>query len=150
LPALDSSELLKPLATGLAGGAVWELGAVDLAEQLLPGALALADADRHGFYMTSTELTVARLSAVLGRFDQAVEYFERARVKLERREQWVLRAIVDYDEVLVRLEHKRPGAANLLAAAEAQFERLGISRRCRRPRERTSPTPRGALVSAGR
>jgi DNA-binding CsgD family transcriptional regulator len=131
LPALDSSELLQPLATGLLGGAVWELGAADLAERLLPRALALADADRHGFYMTSTELTVARLSAVLGRFD-ALEYFGRARETLERREQWVLRAIVDYDEALARVTHRQPGAARLLAAARAQFERLGMHEWSRR------------------
>jgi DNA-binding NarL/FixJ family response regulator len=75
---------------------------------------------------------VARLSTLLGRFDQALEYFGRARVTLERREQWVLRAIVDYDEALVRLQHKRPGAANLLAAAKAQFERLGMREWSRR------------------
>jgi DNA-binding CsgD family transcriptional regulator len=132
LPALDSSELLEPLATGLAGGAVWELGAVDLAEQLLPRALALADADRHGFFMTSTELTVARLNALLGRSDEAVEYFERARVTLERREQWPMRAIVDHDEALARLAHRQPGAARLLADARSQFEELGMQEWSRR------------------
>jgi DNA-binding CsgD family transcriptional regulator len=132
LPALNSSELLEPLATGLAGAAVWELGAVDLAEQLLPRSVALADADRHGFYMTSTELTVARLNALLGRFDEAVEYFERARVTLERREQWPLRAIVDHDEALTRLAHRQPGAAGLLADARSQFEELGMQEWSRR------------------
>jgi DNA-binding CsgD family transcriptional regulator len=76
--------------------------------------------------MTCTELTVARLSAVLGRFDQAVAYFERARVTLERRDQRVLRAIVDYDEALVRLAHKQPGAIGLLALASARFKELGM------------------------
>jgi hypothetical protein len=76
--------------------------------------------------MTSTELTAARLSAVLGRFDQAVEYFERARATLEQRGQPVLRAIVDYDEALVRLAHRQPGAARLLVAASARFKELGM------------------------
>lgn len=84
------------------------------------------------FYMTSTELTAARLNAVLGRFGQAVEYFERARATLEQRGQPVLRAIVDYDEALVRLAHRQPGAATLLAAASARFEELGIRERSRR------------------
>jgi DNA-binding CsgD family transcriptional regulator/tetratricopeptide (TPR) repeat protein len=132
LRTLASAELFEPLAIGLAAGAVWQLRARDLAEQLLPRALALADADGHEFYMTSTELTVARLSAVLGRFDRAAEYFERARVTLERRDQRVLRAIVDYDEALARLEHRQPGAARLLAAARGRFEELGMCEWSRR------------------
>ena len=135
LPALEPAGPLEPAtsgAIGLAGAAVWELHARDLAARLLPRALALADADGREFYMTSTELTVARLSAVLGRFDQAVEYFERARATLEQRGQPVLRAIVDYDEALARLAHKQPGAARLLAAASARFKELGMREWSRR------------------
>jgi DNA-binding NarL/FixJ family response regulator len=69
---------------------------------------------------------------VLGRFDQAVEYFARARVTLERRDQRVLRAIVDYDEALARLAHHQPGAARLLAVASARFEELGMREWSRR------------------
>jgi DNA-binding CsgD family transcriptional regulator len=130
LPALESAQPFEYATTGaggLAGGAVWELRAADLAERLLPRALALGDADGVEFYMTSAELTVARLSAVVGRFDQAVEYFERARVTLERCDQRPMRAIVDFDEALARLEHKQPGAAELLLAAETRFEELGMS-----------------------
>jgi hypothetical protein len=104
---------------------VWELRAADLAARLLPRALALADADGYEFYMTSTELTVARLSTVLGRFDQAADYFERARATLEQRGQPVLRAIVDYDDALARLSHGQPGA-KLLADAGARFHELGM------------------------
>jgi DNA-binding CsgD family transcriptional regulator len=132
VPALESAELLEPLVIGLVGAAVWELRAKDLAERLLSRALALAEADGHEFYMTSTELTVARLSAVLGRFDQAIDYFERARVTLERRDQPVLRAIVDHDEARARIEHKRPDATSMLAAASARFEELGMHEWSRR------------------
>ena len=135
LPALEPAGLLEPAtggAVGLAGAAVWELRARDLAARLLPRALMLADADGYEFYMTSTELTVARLSAVLGRFDQAVEYFERARVTLEQRGQPVLRAIVDYDEALARLAHRQPGAARLLAIAGVRFKELGMREWSRR------------------
>jgi DNA-binding CsgD family transcriptional regulator len=117
---------------GLAGAAVWELRAVEFAERLLPHALALSDLNGRAGYMTSPELTVARLSAVLGCFDQAVEYFERAREKLERRDQWVLHAIVDYDEALARLAHKHSGAAKLLAVASARFNELGMHEWSRR------------------
>jgi DNA-binding CsgD family transcriptional regulator len=129
LPALESAEPFAPTnssAVGLAGAAVWELGADDLARQLLPRALALAEADGPDFYMTSTELTVARLSAVLDRFDDAVYYFERARKKLERHGQWVLRAIADYDEAVVRAAHRQPGGAKLLAVARLRFHELGM------------------------
>jgi DNA-binding CsgD family transcriptional regulator len=132
LPELESAELIDTQAHGLAGAAVWELRAADLAERLLPYALALSDAGGREGYMTSRELTVARLSAVLGRFDQAIEYFGRARVTLERRDQRVLRAIVDYDEALARLAHKQPGAAGLLAAASARFRQLGMGEWSRR------------------
>jgi DNA-binding CsgD family transcriptional regulator len=130
LPALESAAL--PSWIGLAGAAVWELRAKDLAERLLPPALALADADGHEFYMSSTELTVARLSAVLGRFDQAIEHFGHARVTLRRRDQPVLRAIVDHDEARARLEHKQPGATSMLAIASASFEELGMHEWSRR------------------
>jgi DNA-binding NarL/FixJ family response regulator len=132
LPALESAELIQPYATGLAGAAVWELGAADLARRLLPRVLVLADTDGHEFYMTSTELTAARMCALLGRFEQAIEYFARARVTVERRDQRVLRAIVDYDEALTRIAHRQPGAASLLAAAAARFEQLGMREWSRR------------------
>jgi DNA-binding CsgD family transcriptional regulator len=132
LPELESAEQTQSLTTGLAGAAVWELRAKDLAKRLLPRALALADADGHESFMTSTELTVGRLSAVLGHFDLAVEYFGRARETLERRDQRVLRPIVDYDEALARLEPKQPGAAALLATASARFEQLGMREWSRR------------------
>jgi DNA-binding CsgD family transcriptional regulator len=129
LPALTREHPLdSPYinAIGLAGAAVWELGAADLAERLLPNARTVADSDPREFYMTSSELTVARLSAVTGRVDEALDSFARARATLERREQPVLCAIVDYDEAVTRLEHQQPGAARLLDAARAQFQALGM------------------------
>jgi DNA-binding CsgD family transcriptional regulator len=132
LPELESAELIDTQAQGLAGAAVWELRAADFAERLLPYALALSDTGGREGYMASRELTVARLSAVLGDFDQAVDYFGRARVTLERRDQRVLRAIVDYDEALARLAHRQPGAPQLLAQAGARFEQLGMREWSRR------------------
>jgi DNA-binding CsgD family transcriptional regulator len=135
LPALTRDDPLdSPYvnAIGLAGAAVWELRDADLAERLLLSARTVADADPREFYMTSSELTVARLSAVTGRVDQALEYFERARVTHERRDQPVLRAIVDHDEALIRLEHRQPRATRLLDAARTQFEELGMREWSRR------------------
>jgi DNA-binding CsgD family transcriptional regulator len=135
LPSLAPRRSLESISStdlGLAGGAVWELRAADLAEQLLPNARTLADSRTGEFYMTCAELTVARLSAVTDRLDDATDYFERARVSLERRNQQVLRAIVDYDEALTRVEHHRPGGARLLDAAREQFEELGMREWSRR------------------
>jgi DNA-binding CsgD family transcriptional regulator len=135
LPALTRDRPLDSTYTnaiGPAGDAVWGLRAADLAERLLPNARTVADCDPRDFYMTSSELTVARLSAVTGRVDQALDYFERARVTLERRDQQVLLAIVDYDEAVTRLEHHQPGGTRLLDAARARFEELGMREWSRR------------------
>jgi DNA-binding NarL/FixJ family response regulator len=61
-----------------------------------------------------------------------MDYFERARVTLDRRGQAVLRAIVDHDEAVVRVEHHRPGATRLLDAAGTQFSDLGMHEWSRR------------------
>jgi DNA-binding NarL/FixJ family response regulator len=119
-------------AVGLAGAAVWELGSVELAEDLLPCALALIDAGVADWYMTSNELSVARMAAVLNRSDQAEEYFERARDKLSARGQRPLCAIVDFDEAIARRARRQAGAARLLASAEAQLDALGMAAWSRR------------------
>jgi DNA-binding CsgD family transcriptional regulator len=135
LPALESANPLESTATnaaGLVAGAIWELQDAALAERLLPTATKVVEVDAREFYMTSAELTVARLSAASGRPEQADEYFARARVTLERRGQPVLRAIVDRDEALTRLQNHRPGAVGLLAGARKRFEALGMREWLRR------------------
>jgi hypothetical protein len=129
LSALEDTEPPEPGTSdmvSLAAATVWQLHTHDLAEQLLPRALALADADGHESYMTSSELSVARLSTVLDRLRQAIDYFERARVTLERRNQPMLQAIVDYDEALARIAHEQPGSGRLWAIATTQLEHLGM------------------------
>jgi DNA-binding CsgD family transcriptional regulator len=143
LPALTRDRPLDSTfsnAIGLAGGAVWELRAGGLAEQLLVNALTVANRDLRDFYMTSSELTVARLSAVTGRVDQALDYFERARIKLTRRGQPVLCAIVDFDEAVTRLEYQQPGGMQLLNIARGRFEELGMREWSRRLSARQPPT----------
>jgi DNA-binding CsgD family transcriptional regulator/tetratricopeptide (TPR) repeat protein len=144
LPAITRDRPLDSTyvnAIDLAGVAIWELRDADLAERLLPNARVVADHDPRGFFMTSSELTVARLSAVTGRIDQALDYFERARVVLEGRRQPVLRAIVDHDEAVTRLEHHRPNASRLLDAARTQFVNLGMSEWSRRLSALEVPVP---------
>lgn len=135
LPELASSEPLEPTnvpAIGLAAAAIWELRASDLAEQLLPCALALANGGGPEFYLTSSELTVARLTTLTGNLDQAIRYFKRARETLAARDQPVLQAIVDYDEAQARAEHRQPGAHALFTAAMARFQQLGMHEWARR------------------
>jgi DNA-binding NarL/FixJ family response regulator len=91
--------------------------------------------------MSSNDLTVARLATVLDRYDEASPAFGRARERLERHGQLPMRAIVDFDEALARSWRGQPGSAELLLAAEARFEELGMSvwservERLRRSRE---------------
>lgn len=119
-------------AVGLVGAAIWELRAGDEARALLPTAEALAAGDRREFFMTSTELTVARLNALAGDPERAIEFFGRARRSLERRDQWPLRAIVDHDEARMRIDAGLDGVGPLLASAGERFEALGMGEWSRR------------------
>jgi DNA-binding CsgD family transcriptional regulator len=114
-------------AVAYAAAAVWELRDEDLAPELLPAALAIVAAGVPDWYMSSNDLTVARLATVLGRFDQAAAAFGRARERLERGGQRPMRAIVDYDEAVARSWRGQPGSAELLLVAESQFEQLGMT-----------------------
>ena len=112
-------------AVNFAGEAIWDLRAAELAAPLRACARALIEAGAGDYYMASSELTVARLDALLGREFEAG--FERARRQAEARDQRPLRAIVDYDEALARQLARQPGAGRLLAAAAARFEELGMT-----------------------
>jgi DNA-binding CsgD family transcriptional regulator len=128
-------------AVAYAAAAVWELRDEELARKLLPAAQAIVAAGVPDSCMSSNDLTVARLATVLDRYDEAAPAFGRARERLEHHGQLPMRAIVDFDEALARLEHGQPGAAELLLAAENRFEQLGMSvwsarvQRLRRSRE---------------
>src|SRR5262249_24679732 len=75
-------------------------------------------------------LSLARLCALQGRYDEAVEWFAKARAVLDEQGARPLRAIVDYDEALM---YARRGAAGdreravpLLETALRQFRALGM------------------------
>jgi tetratricopeptide (TPR) repeat protein len=79
------------------------------------------------FPMMDARLAQARLCGLDGRFDEATQWFDAARVVLDAERARPLRAIVDHDEALVRLRAGAPDeAAGLLAAALRQFEDLGM------------------------
>jgi DNA-binding CsgD family transcriptional regulator len=125
-PAGPWDHMVAP-AVAYAAAAVWELRDEDLARELLPAAEAIVTAGVPDWYMSSNDLTVARLAAVLGRHEYAAAAFGRARERLEHHGQSPMRAIVDFDEALARSWRGLPGRGELLLAAEMQFEQLRMS-----------------------
>jgi DNA-binding CsgD family transcriptional regulator len=113
-------------SVAFAAGAIWELQDAELAARLWPSALALVNTRTGDWYMTSNQLSVARLATILERDEQATEFFERSRATLTDRGQRPLLAIVDHDEALARRTRRQPGSARLLVAAQAQFVELGM------------------------
>ena len=97
LAAADAWEVAQGGAVSFAAEAAWILDARAPAEPLLAPALALVEADAGDFYMASSQLTLARLYAVLGHWDDAESAFARAREDAQLRELWPLRAITDHD-----------------------------------------------------
>jgi DNA-binding SARP family transcriptional activator len=94
------------------------------------------------FPMMDLRLSLARLCAVDGRLEEASHWFGQARSVLEEQGARPLRAIADFDEALM---HARRGhhtsARPLLEAANAQFQRIGMTGWLRRAEQL------GALVS---
>ena len=127
LTAADAWEVAQGGAVSFAAEAAWILDARAPAEPLLAPALALVEADAGDFYMASSQLTVARLYAVLGHWADAESAFARAREDAQLRELWLLRAITDHDEGLARRRAGEDGADELLERADERFAALGMA-----------------------
>jgi tetratricopeptide (TPR) repeat protein len=88
---------------------------------------------------TDARLSLARLCALTGRFDEAREWFEKARRVLDEQGARPLRAITDFDEAW--MEVRRGGAGDrqralaLLDAARGPFESIGMPGWLRRAEE---------------
>ena len=82
------------------------------------------------FVMMDGRLALDRLCALQGRYDEAAEWFTKARAVLDEQGARPLRAIVDYDEALMYARRGAPGDAErarpLLDAALRQFRTLGM------------------------
>jgi DNA-binding CsgD family transcriptional regulator len=126
LAGAAAEEYAQNACVAFAAGAIWELQDTEFAARLWPAAGALIEAGVGDWYMSSNELTVARLAAVLERDEQSAEFFDRARATLTDRGQRLLRAILDYDEARARRTRRQPGSARLFVAAQAQFLELGM------------------------
>jgi DNA-binding winged helix-turn-helix (wHTH) protein/tetratricopeptide (TPR) repeat protein len=76
-------------------------------------------------------LSLARLCALTGRFSEALAELDAARRVLEEQGARPLRAVVDFDEALVRIRRTGPGdrarAGACLEAARRQFAQIGMT-----------------------
>jgi len=79
---------------------------------------------------TDARLSLARLCALTGRFDEAREWFDKARRVLEEQGARPLRAITDFDEAWMEVRRGPAGyrerALALLDAARGPFESIGM------------------------
>ena len=126
LGTLDSRTINQGASVFFAGAAAWELGQAEDAGELRRLAVDLIASDVCDHAPVSSELTAARMAALLGDVEEARSFFEHARGVLDRRGTRPLRAIVDYDEAIV-LRPQDPGAAAvLLESARTEFAALGM------------------------
>ncbi|MGO9452458.1 MAG: ATP-binding protein [Candidatus Binataceae bacterium] len=144
--AEPAMQLLRMLQDGIARGAAWGLGytllACDAASTLwLLGRTEYAELIEQNirekvlgpdfrFPMRDGRLSMARLCALQGRYDEAADWFKKAREVLDEQGWRPLRAIADYDEALMYLRRDSAGdalrARPLLDAAAGQFRALGM------------------------
>jgi DNA-binding CsgD family transcriptional regulator len=110
-----------------AAAAAWELDEQAVAPALHRAAHALIDAGVGDHWYVSNELAVAQTAALVGNLEDALAWFQRARVALEANGKRPVRAIVHFDEALALHRAGRPGAGPPLARARAEFERLGMT-----------------------
>ncbi len=88
---------------------------------------------------THGRLALARLCALQGRHDEAVEWFAKARTVLDEQGARPLRAITDFDEALMHARRGMVGdrerVLRLLDLAVPQFEAIGMPGWLRRAEE---------------
>jgi class 3 adenylate cyclase len=91
------------------------------------------------YSQTDARLALARLCALTGRFDEAREWFEKARRVLDEQGARPLRAITDFDEAWMEVRRGRDAnsqrALGLLDAARGPFESIGMPGWLRRAEE---------------
>lgn len=142
-------------AVAFAGSAIWLMEDNELALPYHRFALRLLDAGIGDDPLGSTELTVARMSALLGRFQDALSACQRARLSIEQSGREPLRAIVDMDEAAILLRSGSPDlsrARQLLADAMATFAALRMTpwlRRTEALSARLQPRGGEAALPAG-
>jgi hypothetical protein len=95
--------------------------------------------------MSDSRLSLARVCALQGRYDEASEWFSKAREVLDQQGARPLRAITDFDESLM---YSRRGAsddarraAGLMDLATQQFAKLEMTGWLRRAQAAAPPAP---------
>jgi tetratricopeptide (TPR) repeat protein len=103
--------------------------------------------------MMDGRLALGRLCALQHRYDEAIEWFAKARTVLDAQGARPLRAIVDYDEALMYARRGAPGdperARPLLDAALQQFRTLGMPGWIRRAEALLKSCAAGGQESGG-
>jgi tetratricopeptide (TPR) repeat protein len=141
LPAIERGAgwaAVYTLLIGIVIEALWVLERRDHVEVLERNLRAKTLAPDFRCVGTDARLSLARLCALTGRFDEAREWFEKARNVLDEQGARPLRAITDFDEAW--MEVRRGGAGDrqalaLLDAARGPFESIGMPGWLRRAEE---------------
>jgi tetratricopeptide (TPR) repeat protein len=114
-----------------AAHALWSLQRTDHLEAIERNLRAKVLDPDFRYPMVDARHAMARLCGVSGRFDEAREWFAKARDVLEEQGARPLRAICDYDEALMFVRRGEDGdgdrARPLLDAALVQFREIGMT-----------------------
>ncbi len=142
LPAIERSVGSAPNYTvliGLAADTLWALGRTDHIEIIEHNLRDRTIAPDFRYPHVDGRLSLARLCALQGRQDEAVEWFAKARAVLDEQGARPLRAISDFDEALMYARRGAAGdrerALRLLDLAVPQFESIGMPGWIRRAEE---------------
>ena len=113
-----------------AAATLWCAERIDHAECLERNLRNKVIAPDFRYPMVDGRLALAQLCALQRRYDEAAEWFAKARAVLDEQGAHPLRAIVDYDEALMYARRGAAGdakrAAPLLEAALRQFRDIGM------------------------
>jgi tetratricopeptide (TPR) repeat protein len=134
VPALERGAAWDPTYSATAcdaAAALWLLNRVDFVEIVERNIREKVLPPDFRYPMRDSRLSLARLCALGGRYEEASDWFARARCTLDEQGARPLRAITDFDEAQMYLRRGSPGDANraepLLAAALRQFRKLGMT-----------------------
>ena len=117
--------------TCMAATTIWSLKRTDHIEVIERNLREKVIKPDFHFPMSDSRLCLARLCALQDRYDEASEWFDKARKFLETHGSRPLRAIADYDEALMYLRRGEAGdpgrARTFLQKAHERFELLGMT-----------------------
>jgi DNA-binding CsgD family transcriptional regulator len=121
LERMDPNMYVHHAAITFGADAIWEMSETQFAASYRRLALDLIAAG-FGDTVLSHELTVARMSSLLGDAPQAGEYFDRARQKASAQGLRAIQAIADHDEALALIRGGSPDRARIVAMASSALE----------------------------